>query len=100
VVTKGWPDGRILVGYLDQGLMGTLVTIGAITEDGALSDAEKIASIRTLLATRETQRLLQKNQVAMLKEALVSELARMTITGFWSRNRSGFRIVSARSSRR
>jgi len=48
------------------------VTIGAITEDGALSDAEKVASIRALLATRETQRLLQKNQVAMLKEALVS----------------------------
>jgi hypothetical protein len=40
---------KALVGYLDQGLLRTLVTVGAITEDGALSDAEKIASIRTLL---------------------------------------------------
>jgi hypothetical protein len=66
---------KALVGYLDQGLLGTLVTISAITEDGVLSDAEKVASIRTLLATRETQRLLQKNRVAILKEALVSELS-------------------------
>ena len=41
---------KALVGYLDQGLLGTLVTIGAITEDRALSDAEKVTSIRTLLA--------------------------------------------------
>jgi hypothetical protein len=61
-----------LVGYLDQGLLGTLVNIGAITEDGALSDAEKVACIRAVLARRETQHLLQKNQVALLKEALVS----------------------------
>ena len=50
---------RALVEYLDQGLLGTLVTIGAITEDEALSDAEKVSSIRTLRATR-TQRLLQR----------------------------------------
>jgi hypothetical protein len=53
-------------------LLGTLVNIGAITEDGALSDAEKVACIRAVLARRETQHLLQKNQVALLKEALVS----------------------------
>ena len=86
---------KALVGYLDQGLLGTLVTIGAITEDGALSDAEKIASIRTLLATRETQRLLQKNQVAMLKEALVSELSEddyyriLESKSVWIQNRVG-----------
>jgi hypothetical protein len=34
--------------------LGTLKSIDAITEDGALSDAEKVASIRALLATRET----------------------------------------------
>jgi hypothetical protein len=66
---------KALVGYLDQGLLGTLATIGAITEDGALSDAEKVTRIRALLATRETQRQLQKDQVATLKEALVSELS-------------------------
>jgi hypothetical protein len=71
------------------------VTIGAITEDGALSDAEKIASIRTLLATRETQRLLQKNQVAILKEALVSELSEddyyriLESKSVWIQNRVG-----------
>jgi len=32
-----------------------LATIGTITEDGALSDAEKITRIRALLATRETR---------------------------------------------
>ena len=86
---------KALVGYLDQGLLGTLVTIGAITEDGALSDAEKVASIRALLATRETQRLLQKNQVAMLKEALVSELSEddyyriLESKSVWIQNRVG-----------
>jgi hypothetical protein len=40
-----------LVGYLDQGLLGTLVSIGAITEDEALSDAEKVTSIRAVLAS-------------------------------------------------
>ena len=71
------------------------MTIGAITEDGALSDAEKVASIRTLLATRETQRLLQKNQVAMLKEALVSELSEddyyriLESKSVWIQNRVG-----------
>ena len=61
-----------MVGYLDQGLLGTLVNIGAITEDGVLSDAEKVTCIRAVLARREIQHLLQKNQVALLKEALVS----------------------------
>jgi hypothetical protein len=55
----------------------------------------KIASIRTLLATRETQRLLQKNQVAMLKEALVSELSEddyyriLESKSVWIQNRVG-----------
>ena len=40
-----------------------------------LSDAEKVTRIRVLLATRETQRQLQKDQVATLKEALVGELS-------------------------
>src|SRR5271157_144237 len=66
---------KALVGYLDHTLVGTLTTIGAITEDGALSDAEKVARIRALLATREARRLLQQDRVAELKASLVSELS-------------------------
>jgi hypothetical protein len=54
---------KTLVGYLERGLVGTLATIGTITEDGALSDAEKVIRIRALLATRETRHLLQQDQV-------------------------------------
>ena len=35
---------------LEQGLVGTLATIGSITEDRVLSDAEKVTRIRALLA--------------------------------------------------
>lgn len=66
---------KTLVGFLEQGLVGTLTTIGTITEDGALSDAEKVIRIRALLATRETRHLLQQDQVAELKATLVIELS-------------------------
>src|SRR6516165_8754219 len=58
-------------------LVGTLATIGSITEDRALSDAEKVTRIRVLLAQRETRRLLEEEEedpVAELKASLVSEL--------------------------
>jgi hypothetical protein len=54
--------------------VGTLTTIGSITEDSALSDAEKVTRIRALLAMRDTRRLLEKDPVAELKASLVSEL--------------------------
>jgi len=66
---------KALVGYLDHTLVGTLTTIDTITEDGALSDAEKVIRIRALLATRETRHLLQQDQVAELKASLVRELS-------------------------
>ena len=65
---------KALLGGLEHGLVGTLTTIGSITEDRALSDAEKVTRIRALLATRETRRLLEKDPVAELKASLVSEL--------------------------
>jgi hypothetical protein len=55
-------------------VVGTLAIIDAIAEDDALSDAEKMVRIRTLLTTKETRRILQKDQLTALKEALVSEL--------------------------
>ena len=58
----------------EHGLVGTLTTIGGITEERALSDAEKVTRIRALLAQRETRRLLEKDPVAELKASLVSEL--------------------------
>ena len=65
---------KALLGSLEQGLVGTLTTIGSITDDRALSDAEKVTRIRALLAKRETRRLLEKDPVAELKTSLVSEL--------------------------
>src|SRR5271169_3050295 len=62
------------LGGLERGLVGTLTSIGSITEDQALSDTEKVTRIRALLATRETRRLLEEDPVAELKASLVSEL--------------------------
>src|SRR6516165_1984312 len=65
---------KTLLASLEHGLVGTLTTIGSITEDRALSDAEKVIRIRAWLAQRETRRLLEKDPVAELKASLVSEL--------------------------
>ena len=65
---------KTLLGGLEPGLVGTLTSIGSITEDQALSDTEKVTRIRALLATRETSRLLEEDPVAELKASLVSEL--------------------------
>jgi hypothetical protein len=65
---------KALLAGLERGLVGTLATIGSLTEDRALSDAEKVTRIRALLATRETRRLVEKDPVAELKASLLSEL--------------------------
>ena len=66
---------KALLSRLERGLVGTLATIGSITEDRALGDAEKVIRIRALLALRETRRLLEEEDpVAELKASLVSEL--------------------------
>jgi TnpA family transposase len=65
---------KALVSCLDKGVVGTLATIGAIAEDSALSDTEKVQRIRALLATRETKWLLENDKLAELKTALVNEL--------------------------
>lgn len=64
---------QTLVGELERGLMGTLTSIGSITEHRGLSDTEKVSRIRAVLAQRETRRLLKENPVAALKASLVSE---------------------------
>jgi TnpA family transposase len=65
---------KTLLGGLERGLVGTLTSIGSITENQALSDTEKVTRIRALLETRETRRLLEEDPVAELKASLVSEL--------------------------
>jgi hypothetical protein len=66
---------KALLNGLELGLVGTLATIGSITEDRALSDAEKVTRIRALLAKREPRRLLEEEDpVAELKASLVSGL--------------------------
>ena len=65
---------KVLLEGIERGLVSTLTTIGSITEDRALSDVEKVTRIRALLATRETQRLLEKDPIVELKASLASEL--------------------------
>jgi TnpA family transposase len=65
---------KTLLSGLEHGLVGTLTTIGSITEDRRFSDTEKVTRIRALLAQRETRRLLEKDAVSELKASLVSEL--------------------------
>ncbi len=55
-------------------LVETLARIAILTEDDALPDSEKVQLIRALLSTQETKRLLEKDNLAELKEALVNEL--------------------------
>src|SRR6516165_8584231 len=65
---------KTLLASLEHGLVGTLTTIGSLTEDRALSDAEKVIRIRAWLAQRETRGLVEKDPVAELKASLLSEL--------------------------
>ena len=65
---------KALVAYLDIGLVETLAGIATLTEDSALSDSEKVSRIRALLATQAAKRLLEKDQLAEVKETLVKEL--------------------------
>ena len=84
---------KTLLGGLERGLVGTLTSIGSITEDQALSDTEKVTRIRALLETRETRRLLEEDPVAELKESLVSELDKddyykiLELKSVWIQNR-------------
>lgn len=65
---------KTLLSGLEHGLVGTLTTVGNITEDRALSDAEKVTRNRALLAKQETRRLLEKDPVSELKASLVGAL--------------------------
>jgi TnpA family transposase len=65
---------KALFAYLDIGFVETLAGIATLTEDSALSDSEKVSRIRALLSTRAAQRLLEKDQLAEVKETLVKEL--------------------------
>jgi hypothetical protein len=65
---------KTLVACLDLGLVETLARIAILTEDNALPDSEKVQRIRALLSTQEAKRLLEKDNLAGLKEALVNEL--------------------------
>jgi hypothetical protein len=84
---------KALLGGLERGLIGTLTSIGAITDDRALSDAEKVKRIRALLAARETRRLLDPEQIAELKTSLVGELSEddyykiLVSKSVWAQNR-------------
>jgi hypothetical protein len=63
-----------LVVCLDMRLVETLERIAILTEDDALPDSEKVQLIRALLSTQEAKRLLEKDNLAELKEVLFNEL--------------------------
>lgn len=61
---------KALIGCVDMGLVKTLAAIAILTEDNALPDGEKVQRIRALLSTEEAKRLLEKDDLAELDEAL------------------------------
>jgi hypothetical protein len=63
-----------LVVCLDMRLVETLERIAILIEDDALPDSEKVQLIRALLSTQEAKRLLEKDNLAELKEVLFNEL--------------------------
>src|SRR5258708_10439003 len=65
---------KALVACLDMRLVETLARIAILTEDDALPDSEKVQLIRALLSTQEAKRMLEKDNLAELKEALVNEM--------------------------
>ena len=75
-----------LVGAFAAGL-GTLTTIEAIADNGALSDTEKVTQIRKLLAARAAQRRLETHTLATLKAAADTEI----------RGEAYYEILEARS---
>ena len=66
---------KVLVGFLDHGVLETLALIGAVAKNSELTDAEKVQRICALLADNQVTQSLDLEQLAELKATLVTELS-------------------------
>jgi TnpA family transposase len=66
---------KVLVGFLDHGVLETLALIGAVAKNSELTDAEKVQRICALLADNQVTQSLDPEQLAELKATLVTELS-------------------------
>ena len=66
---------KMLVGFLDHGVLETLAKIKGVTKDSELSDTEKVQCISALLANNHTAESLNSDQIDELKAAMITELS-------------------------
>ena len=66
---------KVLVGFLDHGVLETLAQIGAVAKNSELTDAEKVQRICALLTDNQVTQSLDPEQLAELKATLVTELS-------------------------
>ena len=66
---------KVLVGFLDHGVLETLALIGAVAKNSELTDAEKVQRICALLTDHQVTQSLDPEQLAELKATLVTELS-------------------------
>src|SRR3984893_7168569 len=80
---------KMLVGFLDHGVLETLAQIGTVAKNSQLTDAEKVQRICALLADNQVTQSLDPEQLAELKATLVTELS----------EEDYYRILSSKSVR-
>ena len=80
---------KVLVGFLDHGVLETLALIGAVAKNSELTDAEKVQRICALLTDNQVTQSLDPEQLAELKATLVTELS----------EEDYYRILSSKSVR-
>ena len=66
---------KVLVGFLDHGVLETLALIGAVAKNSELTDAEKVQRLCALLADNQVTHSLDPEHLAELKATLVTELS-------------------------
>ena len=65
---------KALVGYLDSGAVEMLAAITTLTQDGALTDEEKVRRIRRVLDSRATPEPMDTDALGELKASVLAEL--------------------------
>src|SRR5260221_2486065 len=66
---------KMLVGFLDHGVLETLAQLSAVAKNSELTDSEKVQRICALLTDNQVTQSLAPEQLAELKATLVTELS-------------------------
>ena len=66
---------KVLVGFLDHGVLEILAQIDAVAKNSELTDSEKVQRICALLTDNQVTQSLDPEQLAELKATLVTELS-------------------------